>query len=226
MNPMKKPKKPWPTRAVMEQIYEKGLWGSNGSSFFSGSGSHDVLITDPYLKMVGTFLKSFETPLAVCDLGCGDFNIGKDLVEFTSFYTAVDIVPGLVEYCKENFAQENLDFQCLDIAKDDLPSADIVIVRQVLQHLSNKEIEMTVPKLSKFKYVILTEHIPHGGFKPNIDIISGQGIRLKKDSGVNLLAPPFNFKIKKVLERQMTPHGRWEGSHSNRNLSGFLEPWK
>jgi len=44
--------------------------------------------------------------------------------------------------------------------------------------------------------------VPEGDFEPNKDIISGQGNRLKKDSGINLLAPPFNFKIKE--EQQLS----------------------
>jgi len=66
----------------------------------------------------------------------------------------------------------------------------------VLQHLSNAEIKSVVEKLYAFKYVILTEHLPEGDFEPNKDIISGQGIRLKKQSGINLSASPFNFKVK------------------------------
>jgi hypothetical protein len=57
-------------------------------------------------------------------------------------------------------------------------------------------------KLENFKYVIITEHLPVGDFIPNKDIISGQGIRLKKQSGVHVLAQPFNFKIKE--EKQLT----------------------
>ncbi|MGB7784517.1 MAG: hypothetical protein WBL27_00300 [Salinimicrobium sp.] len=53
-----------------------------------------------------------------------------------------------------------------------------------------------VEKIHDFKYVLLTEHLPDGDFEPNKDIISGQGIRLKKQSGVNLYAPPFKFKVK------------------------------
>ena len=49
--------------------------------------------------------------------------------------------------------------------------------------------------------MIETEHLPVGNFTPNRNIISGQGIRLKKQSGVNLLAPPFNFKVKE--EKQL-----------------------
>ena len=88
----------------------------------------------------------------------------------------------------------------MDIAKDDLPTADCVLLRQVLQHLSNTEIQQVLEKLTDFKYILLTEHIPEGDFTPNIDIISGQGIRLKKQSGVNLLAPPFHFKVKEEKE--------------------------
>ena len=84
----------------------------------------------------------------------------------------------------------------MDIAVDDLPAADCAIVRQVLQHLSNTEVQLIVNKLSDYKYVIVTEHIPSGAFTPNKDIIAGQGIRLKKQSGLDLLAHPFNFRVK------------------------------
>ena len=193
-------KQPWPTKAAMQQVYAKGLWGGNGSTFYSGEGSHDTRIVDPYVAVVTEFLSSFETPLSVCDLGCGDFNVGKAFVPLARKYTAVDIVPELITHNQSVCSAPNLQFQCLDIAKDMLPKADCVIVRQVLQHLSNAEIQEILPKLKAYKYFILTEHIPQGEFVPNIDIISGQGTRLKKGSGVDLTAPPFNFKVKKQEE--------------------------
>jgi len=189
-------KKAWPTRNAMEQIYEMKLWGDNNSEFYSGDGSHHPEIVNPYITAVTAFLISFESPLVVCDLGCGDFNIGQELVKHTEKYIAVDIVRDLIANNKEKFKADNLEFHCLDIATDVLPKADCVIVRQVLQHLSNAEIQRVVEKLSDFDYVILTEHIPNGEFTPNKDIISGQGIRLKKQSGVNLIAPPFSLKVK------------------------------
>ena len=93
-----------------------------------------------------------------------------------------------------------MEFQCLDIAVDDLPFGDCAILRQVLQHLSNTEVQSIVDKLSQFKYVIITEHLPEGDFVPNKEIISGQGIRLKKQSGIDLLAPPFNFRVQEQKE--------------------------
>lgn len=194
-------KKPWPTKASMEQVYAMKLWGDDGASdFYSGEGSHDYDIVQPYLNVLTSFLQSFKHPPIVCDLGCGDFNVGKDLVKFTKKYIAVDIVTDLITLNKEKFKADNLEFHCLDIAVDNLPSGDCAILRQVLQHLSNAEIQSILPNLINFKYVILTEHLPIGDFLPNKDIISGQGTRLKKQSGLNVSAPPFNLKVKEEIE--------------------------
>lgn len=205
------PKKTWPTRDAMEQIYEQNLWGGGSVDFYSGTGSHDPDIVNPYVEIVSTFLEAFENPPLVCDLGCGDFNVGSKLVKHAKKYIAADIVPGLIERNKQRFRAENLEFQCLDIAADEWPSGDCVILRQVLQHLSNAEIHRIVKKLSHFKYVILTEHVPEGNFTPNVDILSGQGIRLKKNSGVNLLAPPFDFRVKEEEQWLAMPSGEGKG---------------
>ena len=200
----KKTKNSWPTKAAMEQVYELKLWGGNNSNFYSGSGSHEIEIVKPYITAVTSFLRSFKTSISVCDLGCGDFNVGKELVVYTKKYVAIDIVAPLIAFNKEKFKEPNLEFHCLDIAVADLPIGDCAIIRQVLQHLSNGEVQAIVNKLLNFKYLILTEHVPEGAFIPNKDIISGQGIRLKNKSGINLLAPPFNLKVKE--EKQLVAY--------------------
>ncbi len=192
----KKLKKPWPTKAVMEQIYDQHLWGGKDHDFYSGEGSHNTQIVKPYIDCVAAFLQSHENPLTVCDLGCGDFNIGRQLVLYTKSYMGIDIVDALFKRNQKLYYNDNISFACLDISKDELPQADCIILRQVLQHLSNVEIQDILKKLPAFQYIILTEHLPTGDFIPNQDIISGQGIRLKHNSGVDITQPPFNFKVK------------------------------
>ena len=126
--------------------------------------------------------------------------MGNQLVKYAKKYIAIDIVAPLIAFNKEKFKEPNLEFHCLDIAVADLPLGDCAIIRQVLQHLSNGEVQAIVNKLLNFKYLILTEHVPEGAFIPNKDIISGQGIRFKKKSGINLLAPPFHLKVKEEKE--------------------------
>ena len=206
---IKKEKKPWPTKDAMEQIYDKNLWGGE-VTYYSGEGSHDLLIIQPYINAVTSFLTSFKTPLIVCDLGCGDFNVGKELIPYTKKYYAIDIVSDLIIYHKKTFKTTQVEFHCLDISQDDLPLGDCAIVRQVLQHLSNAEVQRILVKLASFRYVILTEHLPEGDFIPNKDIIAGQGTRLKKQSGLDIVAAPFYFKVKetKILSAVILPNSK------------------
>jgi len=204
-NETKPIKRPWPTKDAMEQVYEKNLWGGNTSDFYSGEGSHDPELIGPYINALQLFFTSFKQPIRVCDLGCGDFNVGKALVKYTKKYIAVDIVSHLIEHNKEKYTAPNLRFYCLDIARDELPFGECALLRQVLQHLSNTEVQQIAHKLQNYKYIILTEHLPEGDFIPNKDIISGQGTRLKKRSGLDLLAPPFEFAVKETKQLLSIP---------------------
>ena len=194
----------WPTKDVMKQIYDQSLWGGKEFDFYSGIGSHDPMMVNIYVKTVTDFLKSHDHKMTICDIGCGDFNIGKHLTKYSKKYIAIDIVENLTKRNKNLYKDHNLEFYCLDIINDKLPSGDCIILRQVLQHLSNKDIEKVIKKITVYKYIILTEHIPLGNFVSNKDIISGQGIRLKQNSGVNILEAPFNLKIKD--QKQLEEH--------------------
>ncbi len=182
------------TRSVMSSIYSNKSWGGKTHDFYSGAGSHAKNVIEPYIKCISEFLESFEPKLDVCDLGCGDFNVGKNLVNSANNYIGIDIVPELIKRNQMLFQNDKLKFSCLDIVTDHLPQADCILVRQVLQHLSNNEISQVTTKLKGCKYVIVTEHLPDGDFVPNKDKSTGAGIRLSRGSGVVLTAPPFDLK--------------------------------
>ena len=194
----------------MQQIYEQHLWGGSAYDFYSGEGSHKPEIFKPYLDAVSEFFKSFYGKLTVCDLGCGDFNVGRYLVNHCQKYIAVDIVDNLIERNKSLFKYPNLEFNCLDIVEDPLPKSDCAILRQILQHLSNDEIMKISKKLKDYKYLIVTEHLPLGDFVANRDIVTSLGNRTKYDSGVNLLKEPFNLEVKgkKILNEVFLENGK------------------
>ncbi|MGB7395542.1 MAG: class I SAM-dependent methyltransferase [Pricia sp.] len=181
------------TEEVMGFIYKSKVWGGEEQDYYSGEGSHLSKIVDPYIKKILQFLLRFDSKLTVCDLGCGDFNVGSRLVDASSKYIGVDIVPELITRNQERFTDPKLEFRCLNIVTEDLPEGDCILVRQVLQHLSNDEIATVVKKLKKFKFVIVTEHLPKGDFTPNLDKKTGANIRLSQNSGVVLMASPFNY---------------------------------
>ena len=185
-------------REVFSNIYRKGRWGV-ADKYTSGSGSRIENIINPYINVVTEYIKKYHNNnLTIVDLGCGDFNIGKNFVNYCDKYIAIDIVPELIEHLKEKYNYPNVEFKCIDIIDDILPNGNICIIRQVFQHLSNAEILKILPKLKVYDVIIVTESHPkyleNNINIPNKDIIHGSGTRMLKNSGVFLDKPPFNLK--------------------------------
>jgi SAM-dependent methyltransferase len=190
-----------PVKDTFTEIYRAGAWGSvPDRPFCSGDGSIREEAVRPYTQMVRRFIEAHHIRRVV-DLGCGDFSVGYRLVEPGLHYTGVDVVPELIEYNRKLFGSAHVEFRCMDIIQDDLPPGDLCLVRQVLQHLSNEQILKTLKSLSRYRYVIATEHVYVGpGLRRNRDKTQGPGTRLPKRSGVFLEFPPFNRPSKLLLE--------------------------
>ena len=187
-------------RDSMRKIYLDHWWGSkNDNLFFSGRGSYDEHIISPYIESILEFIKSNKIKTIV-DLGCGDFNIGSKIYPFVDKYVACDIVPELIEYNKKLYVAENLKFICLDAISEALPDGDILIVRQVFQHLKNSEIQSILNKVGKYKYLVVTEGVPNQDFIPNKDHFHGPDIRLSSNSGIVLHTSPFNLIFEDYYE--------------------------
>jgi len=193
---------------IFKEIYKKKLWTPENekdeNNFYSGIGSRYEEFTEVYVDKIKNFLISLPSKPSVVDLGCGDFFIGSRLREYCNKFIAIDIFEDLIEFNKKKFMNQDVDFQTLDITKDQLPSGDICFLRQVLQHLSNGHIQNFLKLMSgKYKYLIITEHLPNeeGYFEPNKDKITGPNIRIHSNSGIILTEPPFNLKFleKKIV---------------------------
>lgn len=184
---------------IFDKIYTNGTWGrEQGGLTSSGSGSHDSAIIDPYVSVVRKFLSEVR-PNVIADLGCGDFNVGRHFVEQVGQYIACDVSAVILAQNVEQYAFiDNVEFRHLDLATDELPMADVAFVRQVLQHLSNDDIQAFVDKLNNkrpFKFLIVTEHLPASeSFMPNVDKPTGPNVRVGANSGVVLHEAPFNLR--------------------------------
>jgi SAM-dependent methyltransferase len=193
---------------IFDSIYRNGVWGSTEDGLStSGSGSHDVEIVGPYVKQIGQLLSTLK-PETIVDLGCGDFNVGHHFAGMAQKYLARDVSSVITERNKERFAHlQNVEFATLDLSNGNLPKADVALVRQVLQHLSNDDVKAFVEYINQhkpFKYLIVTEHLPlPSGFKANLDKPSGPNIRIGINSGIILDQPPFNLqsvRFQQILE--------------------------
>ncbi|MDC0253253.1 class I SAM-dependent methyltransferase [Bacteriovoracales bacterium] len=205
------------TDEIFDRIYKEGVWGKNESGeSTSGSGSHAVEVIQPYIDVIKGILNELA-PATIVDLGCGDFNIGKNFVEKSNSYIACDVSRVILNRNRGKFQFNNLSFRNINIVEDRLPEGDVAFVRQVLQHLKNDDIKSFVRKLNEhrpYKHLFVTEHLPaKKGFTPNKDKPSGPNIRVtlsRGGSGVVLEDSPFFLKYsskKNVLEVHETSGG-------------------
>lgn len=187
------------------KIYYEDWWANYRKDklldFDSGFTSYVDYILEEYILALKTFSKENRDIKTILDLGCGDFNVGNYIAPLFNNYIGVDIVESLVIRNQTKFGSKTISFLCRDITSDELPRADLICIRQVLQHLSNQDIQAFLDNITgKYKYLIITETTHRSWrFKPNKDIPSGPGTRFHKKSGVVLDAPPFNLKYKKKI---------------------------
>jgi len=193
-------------KEAFTRIYSDELWGhdaTNGIKYNSGIGSREPLAIQSYVGAVKGFITSLEHKPDLVDLGCGDFLVGSQIRPYCGRYVACDIVDSLIAYNADHYKDADVDFMVCDIIEDRLPDGEIATLRQVLQHLSNAQISKVLPKVAaKYKFLVLTEHLPLGDFIPNVDKQTGPGIRLenKNPSGVVITKPPFNLPLVKSCE--------------------------
>jgi hypothetical protein len=90
----------------------------------------------------------------------------------------------------------------LDATRDPLPDGDLCLIREVLQHLSNRQIASVLQAARKFRYVIYSDYQPPAGIQclPNRDIPHGRDTRIWKNSAVLLDQAPFNREVELLLE--------------------------
>jgi SAM-dependent methyltransferase len=180
------------------EIYRTKLWGEGETPFYSGGGS-DPCFAIPYVAMVKDLIDANQVRKVV-DLGCGDYRVGRSLRAPGLRYIGVDVVPELITYNQRHFGDQNVEFRCVNMIEDPLPDGDLCLIRQVLQHLANAEIQQVLAKCAKYRLVLVTEHVYSRGNRPNMEITHGPDNRATYNSGVFLNLPPFNYTTTPILE--------------------------
>ena len=170
---------------TFNHIYAEGIWGRDDTGKgTSGSGS-TLEITREYRAYVEDFMKKHAVT-SVVDAGCGDWSFSRAMDWGDASYLGVDVASDIVEADRKKYESDKVRFQVGDITEE-LPAADLLISKDVLQHLSNglvqKFIENNLRK-GKYKWAILTNDRGRG----NPDIQPG-GYR-----AIDLAGPEFEVR--------------------------------
>jgi len=159
-----------------DKIYASNSWRAG-----SGIGSLAKRTTG-YRKFIELFLQE-NSIKSVVDYGCGDWQFSH-LIDWGEVkYIGVDVASAVIDANTRRYARKNVEFRLVDPHNLDLPSADLLISKDVIQHLSDEDVNLFLKKiLPKYKYALITNcvwpesdlntPIKTGGFRP-LDIRRG-----------------------------------------------------
>lgn len=171
---------------IFGRIYRNELWGKGQGS---GGGS-TVEITEMYRSflqsMIGDDLNGMLYPIhTVADFGCGDWQFSK-LIDWSKvLYTGYDCVSSVLDDNKQ-YESDNVEFVFAE-SIDEVSKADLLIVKDVLIHWTNEEVQKFLTyiiKSEKFRYALITNQTEEGNV--NADISTGQF------RNIDILDEPFD----------------------------------
>lgn len=125
-------------KRIFTDIYDRKLWGEG-----SGGGSSPEA-SAPYVDAVNRLIAELK-PATILDLGCGDGWVASRFKLGGARYIGVDVVDSVIEGCQQRHVWG--EFRCLDILEDPLPAADLVLCKEVTQHLCDADVERLMGRL-------------------------------------------------------------------------------
>lgn len=178
---------------VFTHIYLTNAWGTNSNGECSSGSGSTLENTVTYRDFLQDFLNVYDIH-SVVDAGCGDWGhshaINWDGIEYKGY----DVVKVILERVRGRYSAPNINFIHGDILWTDLPKADLLICKDVLEHLSNEDISLFLKQLPKYKFCLITNDIDvHTQTSTNPDTYMG-GYHV-----IDLTQPPFNLAGIKAL---------------------------
>ncbi len=163
-------------------FYTDNLWGDSESR--SGPGSNHTRTTK--LRVELPILLEEIGARTLLDAPCGDYNWMKDTNLSLDLYFGVDIIPDLITRNRRLYGDVRTQFVLLDLTRDWLPRADVILCRDCFIHFSFRHIAAAMKNFKSTGSTYLLTNTYHE-WQQNENIRTG-GFRY-----LNLLLPPFNF---------------------------------
>jgi Methyltransferase domain len=182
------PKRVREMRRVFAAIHSARSWGECESA--SGPGSTRERAA-AFLPDLIALLRRLRVAVLL-DAPCGDFNWAESLADSVAKYIGIDVVPAVITANRNRWSSPSRRFLCRDLVRQRLPSADLVLCRDALVHLSHADALAALANLRRTgaQHLILTTFI---GDRANPDIANGEWRPLNMEKSPFSLPPPLEL---------------------------------
>ena len=182
------------TEEAFRKIYASNHWGASERS---GAGA-SVEQAATVLTQLASLIEQFEIR-TLLDVPCGDFAWMRHL-QADVRYIGGDVLPELTEANQQRWGGPSRSFSTIDLLKDDLPAADLLLCRDCLVHFSFADAAAALRNAGRASVTwLLTTTFPH--CTSNEDIVTGDWRPL------NLQLPPFNLPAPQLLINEQCTEG-------------------
>ena len=181
-----------------------GIYLNNGWEEGSGMGSNPKNAA-PYIELLQQYIDDPRFNVIV-DLGCGDWQIMNHIaLPNNKIYKGYDVVYSIQAANISKFAKSNVQFYNINNLRDFKKQnvyGDLLIIKDVLQHLPNSEVNYFFKDiLPKFKYALITNNIVHDELALAQEFTVNRDIYLGEFRPLRLMDSPFNWRnVTVVLE--------------------------
>ena len=172
---------------VFDSIYSRRKWGSNVS--LSGEGSMPVAAFR-FMDFLQHELDANPKIKTILDLGCGDWKVWRSDFFVNHNYIGIDASQIAISLALSIAPKANTIFMHLDFLGADLPEADLVIIKDVVIHLSNFDFDRLLKSLSKYERIIITSDLKTSGFRVLLGNIR-RAFTARRNEGISI---PKMFK--------------------------------
>lgn len=183
--------------SIFTKFYETNHWNNPESRSGSGSSLND---TRTIARELPDLLRRFDCR-SMLDAPCGDF-YWMSRVQLDCDYVGGDIVEEMVLRNERDYGLPSRRFIKLDVTRDQIPTSDLILCRDLLVHFSFAHIRSTLQNFaaSGSTYLLTTTFVDR---KQNANVVTGSW------RPINLQSPPFDFPPPLAIIREDCPQ---EGS--------------
>jgi SAM-dependent methyltransferase len=181
------------TFAVFRQIYETNLWG-----FGSGHGARPH-VTKGYRAFIENFIRE-NSVTTVVDFGCGDWQFSH-LIDWAGVdYLGLDVVPELIHQNQERYGNRGIAFALSPDRLADVPCADLLLVKHVLQHWPTRFIQdFMIEVVPRFRFALITNSVdPRDTLNSEIAMGEWRPLDLRLAPYGYDVPPVFSFEVPAV----------------------------
>ena len=190
----------WRVRTAFTRHYERRDWPEPETA--SGAGS-SLRRTAAIRRELPALFRALGVR-SVIDAGCGDFHWFAALDVELDHYLGLDVVEAMVQETRAHHGTARRRFAALDVIRDPLPRADLILCRDCLVHLENRQVAAALRNFrrSGSRYLLATtftgdhanDEAPLGGWRP-----------------LNLERPPFGLgpPLRLISERDSVEDARY-----------------